>query len=403
MLTPLVEIQARLAAHTQSTFRRYLFSAIDWNTRLFALIGPRGVGKTTMLLQFFKEEFGDPARCLYVSADNVVVQGVGLYEIASQHFREGGEMLLVDEVHRYPDWASQVKSIYDAFPSSRLALSGSSMLEILAGNADLSRRMVSYSLAGMSFREFIELETGVAFEPVSLETLLSDHSKLAMKITQELNVAIMGLFRRYLSYGVYPFYPEGEALYHRKLENILQKVFSEDIPAVTSIRPEAVPVLRRLVYLVASSQPFAPNIERMANTLDASRPSVYNYIDYLVKAGVLAALAPPGKGHKALRKPAKLYLDNPNLFSAVLGERGEEGRIGTVRETFFHHQVSSQVHLTADPTLDFRMESGQRFEVGGRSKTSTQREGDPNAWLAVDDTEVGTGHRIPLWLFGMLY
>ena len=403
MLDPFFEIQARLAAAVETRFRRFLHEQIDWGNRLFALVGARGVGKTTMFLQHYVEEWGRPEACLYLSADHVGVQGIGLYEIAGAFFRGGGELLLVDEAHRYPGWASEVKSVYDSYPRARIGLSGSSMLDLLKGGADLSRRMVTYRLPGMSFREFLSLETGEAFETTDLDTMLAEHPRLATSVLKRADGRVIQLFQRYLEHGVYPFYLEGVNLFHVKLANVVEKVLSEDIPSVMGLRPATIPVLRRLIHLVASSQPFTPNIERMATALRVSREYVYRYLEYLQGAGIFALIPPPGRGLGAVRKPAKVCIDNPNLFPAVLGSAGMRAHIGAVREAFFQSQLREIGGLTTDPRVDFCSEAGQRFEIGGRSKDASQLGGDEHAWLAVDDTEVGSGHRIPLWLFGFLY
>jgi predicted AAA+ superfamily ATPase len=210
-------------------------------------------------------------------------------------------------------------------------------------------------------------------------------------------------FRRYLEHGVYPFYREGVELYPIRLANVVEKVVSDDIPSVMSVRPGSVPILRKMLHLVASSEPLTPNVERMASALGASKPTVYQFLEYLERAGLLALVPPAGSGLKAVRRPARIYLDNPNLFGALVGSEERSSRIGTVRETFFAHQVRGAGALRVDPRVDFLLESGERVEVGGRSKGWAQLENDPNAWLAVDDVEVGAGHRVPLWLFGFLY
>jgi uncharacterized protein len=403
MLDPFIEIQARLAAHVDTRFKRFLYDQIDWQTRLFALIGPRGVGKTTMLLQRYVEAYDDPAECLYLSADHIQVQGQGLYEIAGAFFRGGGELLLIDEVHRYERWAAEIKSLYDAYPRARIGLAGSSTLDILKGGTDLSRRMVVYRLPGMSFREYLTLETGARFAPTDLTTLLAEHTKLAADALTRSGGTIIDHFHRYLDHGVYPFYVEGVDLFHVKLCNVMEKVLSEDIPSVLGVRPSAIPVLRRLIHLIASSQPFSPNIERIATALGISRETVYHYLEHLQRAGLFALIPAPGRGLKAARKPAKVYLDNPNLFPAVLGSAGMRAHIGAVREAFFQSQVRTSQLLTTDPKVDFRAGDGPRFEIGGRSKGSGQLDGDEDAWLALDDLEVGSDRRVPLWLFGFLY
>ena len=403
MLQPFFEIHARLAADVPRGFTRFLYDRVDWQARLLALVGPRGVGKTTMLLQHAARTCPSPERCLYLSADHVRVQSLGLYEVGAHFFRGGGEILLVDEVHRYPNWPAQVKSLYDSFPSARLVLSGSSTIELLRGGADLSRRAVIHRLPGMSFREYLCLETGGAFEPIGLPVLLEQHVALATGILAQAGGTILDRFRAYLDHGVYPFYREGVQLFPIRLANVVEKVVSEDIPAAMGVRPGSIPILRRLLHVGASSEPLSPNIERLASALETSKPSIYQFLEYLQRAGLFLLVPPVGRGLKAARKPAKVYLDNPNLFPALIGQVDTRERVGTVRECFFAHQVGQAGGLFADARVDFQLASGHRFEVGGRTKGFGQLQGDPAGWLALDDLEVGEGRRVPLWLFGFLY
>jgi predicted AAA+ superfamily ATPase len=403
MLEQFFEIQTRMAAGVGSGFKRFLFDRIDWSTRLFALVGARGVGKTTMLLQRLLESRDPPGECLYLSADNIRVQALGLYEVASEFFRTGGKELLIDEAHKYPGWAQEVKNVYDSFPKSRMCVSGSSTLEILAGRTDLSRRLVVYKLPGLSFREFLSLETGARLASIGLKDLLSDHMRLAPPLIAEAGGTILGRFKQYLRHGCYPFYLESRDLFAVKLAAVVEKVVSDDIPAVFGVRPSSVPVLRKLLHLVASSQPFVPNIERMAGNLGISKEYVYSYLDYLRRAGLFSFLASDARGFKALRKPAKVYLDNPNLFAAILDEVALSSQVGAVRESFFLNQMSPVVPVEADPQLDFRTADGVGFEVGGRSKGTPRRRGTDDGWVASDGLEVGAGRRIPLWMFGFLY
>ncbi len=404
MLSTLFEIQVRLARNVSLTFKRFLYDKIDWDVRLLSIIGARGVGKTTMLLQYYAEHYRQSSTCLYLSADNIIVQSTGLYEIAGQFFRSGGKRLMIDEIHRYPNWSNELKSIYDSFPDARLVVSGSSTLDLMKGGADLSRRLVAYRLPGMSFREYLQMEEGVELLPQSLDGLLAGHPGVASEVVTSLRTPVIQKFHEYLRHGVYPFYLEGLDLYLTRLANVVEKVLSADIPSVLGVRPESVPILRRLIFLVASSQPFAPNIERMASTLGISREFVYKYLETLQTAGILFHLPASGRGHRPVRKPAKVYIENSNLLAAIMGGGGHAHE-GVVRETFFMHQVSQVSPLSYDPGegVDFLTPDGRGFEVGGRSKSSAQLRGDSNKWLAVDDTEIGSGKRVPLWLFGLLY
>jgi len=237
MLDQFFEIHARLAENVGTRFKRFLFDRMDWNVRLLALVGPRGVGKTTMLLQHYKETFDSPEQCLFVSADNIRVQAMGLFELASEFFKSGGGVLMLDEVHKYAGWALEVKNIYDSFPKARMVVSGSSTLDILAGRADLSRRMLVHRLPCLSFREFLTLETGTALDSLTLESTLSSHTKLASALLDKLGGVVSARLRDYFSFGCYPFYLEGRQGFHSRLENVLEKIVSDDIPSVYGVRP----------------------------------------------------------------------------------------------------------------------------------------------------------------------
>jgi len=403
MLELFQEIQTRLVGAVGTDFKRFLHDRIDWKARLLALVGPRGVGKTTLLLQHIREAFTSPSQCLYLSADNIRVQAEGLFELANEFFRNGGELLVVDEAHRLPGWAAEIKSIYDSFPRARIAVSGSSMLDILKGRSDLSRRLVPYHLPGLSFREFLSIEKGTPFPAYSLDTILANHQRIAAETVAQAGGTILNHFRNYLDHGYYPFYLEGLDHFHIKLGNVVEKIVSEDIPSVFGIRPTSISTLKKLIYLVASSQPFVPNIERMAGNLQVSKEFVYNFIEYLRAAGLFSFLETPARGFKAVRKPHKVYLDNPNLYRTLLGTSGAAALRGPIRESFFLNQAQAVARLQADPKADFRTDSGLRFEVGGRSKGPAQLQGDEQAYLALDDLEVGSSRRIPLWMFGLVY
>lgn len=255
----------------------------------------------------------------------------------------------------------------------------------------------------MSFREFLNLETGLDLPTVTLPELLERHVPLSREILPRLGGRVLDRFGAYLDHGVYPFYREGVELFPIRLANVVEKVVSDDIPSVLGVRPGSVPSLRKLLHLVASSEPFTPNIERIASALGVSRPSVYQYLDHLHSAGVLALIPARRRGRKTARKPARINLDNPNLFPALVGHAESRERVGTIREAFFGRQAGSLGSLSTAARADFVLPTGQVVEVGGASKTARQLTGEPDGWLALDDLEVGEGRRVPLWLFGFLY
>lgn len=401
MLNELFEIQSEIAKSVDLSFKRSLYREIHWESRLISIMGARGVGKTTLLLQYYKEHFATPEACLYISADHIKVTALGLYEIANIFYKGGGQLLIIDEIHRYTNWAQELKNIYDSFPKLRIAISGSSMLDILKGRYDLSRRMVLYYLHGLSFREFLILETRIPFESLSLTNILHHHVAIASRTVEK--IKILNHFQHYLRYGFYPFYLEDKDLYTIKLMNIVEKVVSEDIPSVFGIKPTSTSILKKMIFLIASSQPFSPNIDKMSSQLALSKEYVYYYLECLEKAGLFSFLPPPSKGFKGVRKPAKIFMENPNLFCAVLGKSGVQSEIGAVRESFFLNQLKNHHEVVASEAGDFKVDDHYTFEIGGKNKPRDQIRDVPNAYLALDGIEVGHGATIPLWLFGFLY
>lgn len=400
MLEELFEIQVRLAAHTPRRFKRFLFEKINWEARCLGIVGARGVGKTTLLLQYYLENFSSPEECLYLSADHVLVVGHGLYQIAKEFFALGGKVIIFDEIHKYPSWSQELKNIYDSFPDKKIIFTGSSSLHLLKEKADLSRRTILYDLPGLSFREFLLLtEEGKDLGPFSLEEIIKNHVRIASEIASQLPVR--KLFKEYLKYGYYPFFVEGISDYENKLLNAVEKIFYEDIPAVWKIKPGNVPLLKKVLWLIASSSPFEPNIEKMSREFRISKEYIYIYLEALEKSGLIKTISPLQKSYRLIRKPAKIYLDNPNLYHLFSG-RAFPPQIGSIRECFFVNQVSSKYSIRAASRGDFIV-GDCVFEVGGKSKKKRQIRQEEQAFLVLDDIEVGVGPKIPLYLFGFLY
>lgn len=401
-LAEFFSIQSNLIAAVPRSGSRFLKQSVDWNNRLLGVVGGRGTGKTTMLLQHIAEQDKGDQRILYISADHIHVQGAGLYELAASFFRLGGKTLVIDEIHKYAEWHQEVKNLYDSFPNASIYFSGSSTLGLQKGKGDLSRRAVYYTLPGLSFREYLLFAHGLAFQPVSLPDLLNNHPGIASRILKE--GPVLGRFKDYLDHGVYPFFLEGLAAYQDRLSNVVEKVLYEDIPTATATRPANVPALKRILWLVATSQPFAPNIEKMSRDLKISKPTLYAYLDYLEKAMLLAGVLPAEMGFRLVRKPSKIYMANSNLVRQVAGGLGVRGQPGSMRETFFADQMRSAGMSIAIPTRgDFQVDGRYFFEIGGKGKTAKQVEAVPDSFVVRDDMEVGFGNIIPLWLFGFLY
>jgi len=399
MIEKFIEIHLSLVKEVEKLpYKRYLFKKINWRDRLIGITGARGMGKTTLLLQYYLHNFKTPQDCLYLSADNINVINRGLYNIAEEFFKYGGKVLLVDEIHKYPDWQIELKNIYDSFPKKKIIFSGSSSISVLKGKGDLSRRAVFYNLRGLSFREYLILCLNKQFQPVDFKDLLKEHIKLADEVSYQ--IPVLKYFREYLKYGCYPFFKEGVESFYNKLGNVIEKIFYEDIPSLFNIRHPTIYSLKKLFYLVATSQPFIPNISRISSQLGISKEYIYTYIEELQKAGLFILLYPRTKGFSLLRKPQKIYLENSNLFYLIEQEKGFVVEKGSIRETFFLNQLGSLIKLYYSDKADFMDSKGRLFEVGGKGKGDNN---SLNIFLAIDDITVGFKNKIPLWLFGFLY
>lgn len=394
----LFEDYNRLIEATKLDFERYLYPDIDWDDRLIGILGPRGTGKTTLILQHIKKYFGLRKNALYVSLDNIWFAKTGLKATVHQFQIMGGTHIFIDEVHRYPNWAIEIKNIYDSYPDLHIVFTGSSMLEIYKSNADLSRRAISYHLNGMSFREFLKLEHKMDFPVCKLTDILENHIAIASKICSE--IKIIPAFKSYLEYGYYPFYREGVKRYSMRLRNVINTVLESDLPAVEKIEYASIYKLRKMLMIVSSLVPYMPNISSLSSQLEINRATVMKYFIFLQKAGLVSMLASESKGMNSMSKPEKLYLDNSNLIHALAPENYNTGN---VRETFFLNQTGMKHNVTAPSKGDFLIDDTFTFEVGGSSKTFKQIKDLPNSFIAKDDIETGFGNSIPLWLFGMMY
>ncbi len=396
--------QARLIK-TVGDKKRYLYDAIDRDLRCIGILGARGTGKTTLMLQMVKEH-PTGGNALYVSIDSPYFQAHDLFEFARTFHQHGGEVLFVDEVHKYPDWSVHIKAIYDGIPGLRVVFTGSSLLKIAKQKGDLSRRAVIYHLHGMSFREYINFTRQTTFTPFSLEAILADHQALATDICRDLK--ILRLFKQYLQAGYYPFFLEGENYYRLRLREVINHILEVDLPYISSIEIRQIAKIKKLLYMLAVTLPFAPNIVKLAEATEISRPKLYEYLEHLQDAKLLNLLRRRGRGYAILTKPDKIYLENGNLMHAI----AENMNTGTLRELFFVNQLRNA--FSAHPALldatveltdrgDFMVKSMFTFEIGGKSKTYNQISDISNSFIAADDIETGFGNKIPLWLFGFLY
>ncbi|MDR0604145.1 MAG: AAA family ATPase [Bacteroidales bacterium] len=393
----LIKNFTRILNATPDCHKRYLYHNIDWDSRLIGIVGARGTGKTTLMLQHIKANFPKKEHVLYASLDNIWFTNHSLVDLAEKFDAYGGTYLFLDEAHRYPAWAIEIKNIYDSFPDMRIVFTGSSMLKIFDSNADLSRRVVNYELKGLSFREFLLLEDVMDLPVLSLEDILQNHQTIASEIVGK--IKILPEFKKYLRYGYYPIFKEGIKSYEMKLKNIVNTILENDLPAVESIDYSTIYKLKKLLMILSALVPYSPNINQLSNNIETNRASALKYLDILKKAALIQTFLYSQKGLGLMTKPDKIYLNNTNLLYALV-----EGNVntGNIRETFFANQTSAKYSVTTSDKGDFKI-NGKVFETGGESKTFAQIKDIPDGYLAIDEIEVGYCNRIPLWLFGFLY
>lgn len=392
----LLEFQSRII-RTSLDIQRNLVHQIDLNNQLIAIKGARGAGKTTLLLQLAKLYLPIKST-LYVSLDHIYFFDNKLYDLAKRFSQFGGTHLLLDEVHKYPNWSREIKLIYDNFPELKIIFTSSSMLEIYKSESDLSRRAVTYYLKELSFREFIIFETKKTFQPHSFTEILENHNTIAAQLLGEIKP--LPLFEKYLKIGIYPYYKENENLYTQKLQNTINLIIEIDINAVEDLQYDTLIKLKKLLITVASSAPFTPNITKLSEKIGVSRNMLVQCIKILERAGLLNELYKDSSGIGVLTKPEKLYMNNSNLMFALAKENTN---IGNVRETFFLNQFKDLHEINLSEVADFLIDKTYLFEIGGKNKTKKQIANLENAYLAKDGIEIGFGTVIPVWLFGFMY
>lgn len=390
------EFQQKIA-QLSLTFQRYLIKDIDLKNRLIAIKGARGSGKTTLLLQMAKKKF-DLSKTLYVSLDHIYFFENKLYYLAKEFSDNGGENLLLDEVHKYPNWSREIKLVYDNFPNLKVIFTSSSMLEIYKSESDLSRRAISYNLKELSFREFIELDLGLELEIYSLEEILENHNQIATNLLQKIKP--LPLFSKYLKIGAYPYFRENEENYTQKLLNTINLIIEIDINAVEDLNYETLVKLKKLLISIASSAPFTPNITKLSEKVGVSRNTLIQAIKILERAGLVNELYKDTSGIGVLTKPEKLFLNNTNLMYALAKNTIN---IGNVRETFFLNQFKDIREINLSEVSDFIIDKKITFEIGGKNKSRKQIAKLNHAFVAKDGIEIGFGNNIPVWLFGFLY
>ncbi len=379
-----------LLGATTLAFRRYLYEKIHWDNRMIGIVGPRGVGKTTLILQHIKEKLNTKV-ALYVSADDMYFGEKRLFDLADEFYKNAGEYLFIDEIHKYADWSRELKNIYDSFPSLKIVFTGSSVLDIIKGSSDLSRRAVIYNLQGLSFREYLKLFHNFEIPIFSLEQIINNEVKL------EGIQHPLPLFKKYLKSGYYPFAIENE--FEIRLGQIIIQTLESDIPQYANLNVSTSRKLKRLLSIISESVPFKPNFTKIAEMINVSRNSLEDYFMFMEKAGLISQLRNETGGIRGLGKVDKVYLDNTNIIYNLVGEKSE---IGNIRETFFLSQMKINYDVISSKKADFVIDD-YTFEVGGKGKSHHQIINDKKSFIIKDDIEFAYQNVIPLWQFGLNY
>jgi predicted AAA+ superfamily ATPase len=401
MLHKFRQFQNALLKTLKTKHTRYFYNELVNDEKLLAVVGARGVGKTTTLLQYLKNHKLSNSKKLYISVD--WCDSESLFDIAQEFYNNGGKLLIIDEIHKYPNFEKELKNIYDIF-DLRVIISGSSALSINHAKADLSRRVLKKEVKGLSFREFLEFKYGVSLSTITLDDLLKNHIDIAYDNLQKLDIpSITPDFKEYLQNGYYPFYFQNKdsASYLLKLKETINVVLEVDIPTITNIKYTTIRKFKKLIEFICTSSPYTPNMQTLLAKIDMHKneySELYMYLDYLEKAKILRLCRSANKKDAILTKPEKIYLNNTNLHFAYCSNT----EIGTLREGFFSSMMENYA-MYIPKKGDFLVDEKYTFEVGGKGKKYNQIKDIPKSFIVSDDVEIGSGNKIPLYLFGFLY
>ena len=390
-------------------YKRYFLTKYSLENRFSIIIGQRGVGKTTVIIQYILSNYDLlSTQALYLPVDHFVFGKRNLYETAEEFHNIGGELICFDEIHKYENWSRELKSIYDSFPKLKMIASGSSAMKIQKESYDLSRRAIVHNMTGLSFREYIDLKLKLATKTYTLESILTNHEKIAadiVKIIENKNEKVLGLFKDYIKIGYYPYFLEFSepATYYIVLEQGIHTTIENDLIAIhTSLNGISIKKIKKLLAVIAESVPFIPDLKKLKNIVEiGDERTLKNYLKLLEDSGIILNLTKKSHSLNELEKPEKIYLNNPNQIYAI-SPKGKENP-GNIRETFFMNMLSQSFSVKLPKFGDFIVDDKYIFEVGGRKKGFSQIKDIPDSFLAVDDIEIGIGNKIPLWLFGFLY
>jgi predicted AAA+ superfamily ATPase len=394
----LLEQSARLLAYTDVSFKRFLSQKINWNERLIGIKGARGVGKTTLVLQHLKGFSAPASSVAYFSLDDLYFAGHTLRETADSFYKQGGRVLALDEVHKYPGWSAEIKNLYDFYPDLQILFTGSSIIDIAKEEGDLSRRALLYDLPGLSFREYLSMKGIINLPAIELNQLLNG----SISYSELLHGGFRPFeyFNDYLKYGYYPFGIQNPASNYQRLNQVIRTIIETDMAELITFDIRNARKMFQLIEVIAGQVPFKPNIKELAEKTQIHRNSMNAYLHYLEKAKIISLLYPAGKSTAVLQKPEKIYLQNTSLLYALVNENVESGN---VRETFFHSMLSVNHKINAPLQGDFLIDNKFTFEVGGKTKKKVQIENINNAWVVKDGIEIASTNVLPIWTIGLLY
>lgn len=382
---------------TPVNLKRYLYQEINWQARLIGIKGARGTGKTTLLLQWLREKGLPGKKAAYFSLDDIYFTTNPLVDTAKKFHKQGGEIMVLDEVHKYPNWSREIKNLYDQYPDLQIVFTGSSIIDIAKQQGDLSRRALMYELHGLSYREFLQFTGVLDLPPVKLDEIIQNSS---IRKNFPKNFKPLEHFSSYLEYGYYPFFMESTEDYKQRIKQMIRTIVEYDMAELKGFDIRNAKKMLQLLYIIAQNVPFKPNLKKLSEKSNIHRNSIANYLYFLEQARLLWLLYPGGISIATLQKPEKIFLNNTNFLHAMAMEKPSTG---TTREVFFNNQLHVNHKLNIPQKGDFVVDDQYVFEVGGINKSTNQITGIPNSYVVKDDLEYPAGNALPLWLFGFLY
>lgn len=387
-----------LIDYTPLDFQRSLLHQLPWQEKLIGIKGARGIGKTTLILQYIKQQFGTNPKALFISLDDLYFSTHQLTDVAENFMAKGGTHLFIDEVHKYQNWAIEIKNLYDTYQNFHIVFTGSSLLEIHKASADLSRRALVYNMQGLSLREYINWKTNLDLPVLNFNDIIKNHVDIAINISKKTKP--LQFFDDYLKTGYFPFYKNNEEIYYKRLQEIISMIIEIELPQLRNTDISISPKIKQLLYIISQSVPFKPNITALSNKIKINRKTILHYLHALNEAALIKTLYKDSFGISLLQKPEKIYLENTNYMYSLSQGLPETGNL---RETFFLNQLSLNHTINYTEKADFVVDNQYIIEVGGKNKTTDQIAGLHDAFLAVDAIEIGFENKIPLWIFGFLY